>query len=90
MAIAKALTGSKHSAETKEKIGAAHRGKTVSDEAKAKVGLANSQPVVETTSGTWYPSVKVAAQELGVCERSLSRVLTGHFSQTGGYSFKYA
>lgn len=82
--------GQKLSEETKAKIGAGNRGKVYSMETRKNIAAARRVPIVELATGIEYESVASAASILGICRRSLSKVLNGSFSQTGGFSFRYA
>ena len=48
---------------------------------KAVICLENNQT---------YPSITIAAKELGVSTRMIQDILRGKFKQVKGYSFKYA
>ena len=75
------------SAETRALIGQAHRGKILSAAARAKVSAANSRPILDLTTGVMYSSATRAAQDLGLCYRSVIRVLRGGLRHTGGHRF---
>ena len=79
--------GRRHSIETCARIGLAHRGKVLSAETRAKVSLAKGRPVLDLTTGVTYPSATRAAVELGLCYRSVIRVLRGGLRHTGGHRF---
>lgn len=92
-ALGKALSarniGTKRSAETRAKIGAAHRGKVVSAEACAKVSRANSKPVRDLDSGVIYPSAKAAGKALGIEPSGVQYAATGRFKKIKGHRFEY-
>lgn len=78
------------SEETRKKLGAVHRGKVVSEHTRKKIAVARKVPVVDKSTGIVYPSQKDAAHALGLCLRSVGRVLRGSLKQTGGHTFSYA
>lgn len=86
-----AWKGSKHTEEAKKAIGAVHRGKVVSAEARAKVSVANSKPVRELASSTMYPSVRAAATALGIECSGVAKVASGRarLKSHHGYRFEY-
>lgn len=85
-----AWRGRHHTEESKKRISAGQVGKKMSLEGREKIRLANSRPIRDLTTGTIYASIKRAAEEVGLCARSICRVLKGRFSQTGGHQFEYA
>lgn len=54
-----------------------------------RIGLSNRKKVYCHQTDTVYPSLTIAAKELGVGQPHISRVLKGKLKQTGGYTFEY-
>jgi hypothetical protein len=81
--------GTHHTEEAKRKIGIGQAGKVMSEAGKQSLREKHSMPVKDLTTGVVYNSQKVAAKELGLCYRSVNRVLCGAMHTTGGRSFEY-
>jgi len=47
------------------------------------------KPIVCTKTGTIYPSLTEAASTLNLTTTSICKVVNGHQTHTGGYSFRY-
>lgn len=78
--ISEALTGRPHTSEQRRKMSRSHAGKTLSDEHKANIGKALSQPVLaKDPNGDLiiYPSRIEAAADLGVSQITLRKWLRG-------------
>ena len=86
----KSNLGAKRSAETRAKIGRAHRGKYVGPSTRAKISKINSLPIVELQSGRVFKSRIEASKVLGVCTRSITRVAKGYIPSVKGFQFAYA
>lgn len=80
-----------HSTDTKARIGAAHRGKVVSAETRAKVAAANGKPVRELGTGRIYPSARAAADSLNLEYSGIVKVAAGkgRLKSHHGYRFEY-
>lgn len=80
-----------HSAETKAKIGAAHRGKVVSPETRSKVSVANGKSIRELGTGRIYASARAAADALNLEYSGIVKVAagTGRLKSHHGYRFEY-
>ena len=93
------------SEETKRKIAEKHKGTRMSDEAKEKRRITNERkkqsgfvrenrklrkPVVCTTTGEAFESVKSAANHFGIYPADISTVLSGRQKTTKGLHFEYA
>ncbi len=86
-----AWRGQKHSAETKARIGAAHRGKTLSVAQRAAVSVANSKAVRELNSGRVFASARAAATALSLEYSGVVKVASGkgRLKSHHGYRFEY-
>lgn len=76
--------------ERKDRIGAVHRGKTVSVETREKISAGMGTQVVDITTETTYRSIQEAAKAIGGHVSCVCRVLKGVQRQTKGHIFRYA
>jgi len=81
--------GRHHTDAAKKGIGLGQAGKVMSEKGKESIRQANSKPIRERTTGMTFSSQKQAADDLGLCLRSVNRVLRGDLNQTHGYVFEY-
>ncbi len=51
---------------------------------------APSNVPIEDESGNVYPTIKAAAEALGLFPSNIRAVLSGRYSHSGGHSFKYS
>jgi len=92
--ISESLIGHYVSKETKNKISEAHKNKKLSEETKNKikeaVSIANGQPVICLETKIIYPSVGIAAKEVGLKNgNNINAVCNGTRKTTGGYHWMY-
>lgn len=89
--MTRAWRGRKHSAETKAKIGAVHRGKGMAPQVKAAVVAANSKPIRELASGRVFSSAREAATALNLEYSGVVKVAAGNgrLKSHHGYRFEY-
>jgi hypothetical protein len=79
--------GKKHSAEHKQKISDAHKGKKLSEKALQNVKEINCKKV--QINGIEYNSLKLAAEALGIKRTTLGAYLSGQNNWPKGLSGKY-
>ena len=89
--ISKTLTGRKLSPEHAEKARKAGLGRKNTPEQKARMSEAarKTQVYCETT-GVTYPSMRAAAEDLGIHETAVSMACRGVRKHAAGYVFRYA
>lgn len=97
-AMSKCHKGKAVSPETRERIGLSrqglepwNKGAKTTDEQKRKLSLAQRgrNAVIETGSGTEYPSVREACRVLRIPKTTLIQHLNGKLKHAGGYVFRY-
>lgn len=89
-ALRASRAGHKNSTVHRKKISKALMGHSVPAETREKIRSTLEKPVVDLSTGVVYPSQKKAAAELGLCARSVNRVLCGKHNHTGGRKFAFA
>ena len=75
------------SQETLDKMSKALKGRPPSKETIEAANRAKHKPIIDS-NGVSYPSVKAAAEALGLNHSKISAVLNGRRKTTGGYTFQ--
>jgi len=100
-ALSRARTGTRMNATTKNKIRAAHvrsglrppswQGRSHTDATRRKMAMnaaTPSRPIVETSTGQMFASIKEAGRALGVAPSGISKVLSGRRRTVRGFRFQ--
>jgi group I intron endonuclease len=91
-AIRKFWTGNKHSPASIEKMRAAQKGRTFSDETRARMSeAARKKQVLCLETGAVYPSLLAAQMQTGIDRSVISRCCEKkpHCNTAGGYHWQY-
>jgi hypothetical protein len=85
-ALSKAMKGRAVSTETRAKIAKSNTGKKHTELTKKRL----SKPVICTTTGEYFESVKAACKKHNLHRQNIAKVCSGRLYETGGLRFEYA
>lgn len=81
--------GRKHSDEAKLKMSQSRKGRTLTNEWKAKIGKGLQKRVINLDTGEVFESVKDAAERYGLQATHITRVCKGKRKTTGGFRWSH-